>query len=68
MASVLRERARRLATIAPVADNWFAWQAFARRYNVEQGPLPPYLEAKAFGLLKLGSIDCKWPMKTCGWS
>jgi len=52
MASVLRERARRLATIAPVADNWFAWQAFARRYNVEQGPLPPYLEAKAFGLLK----------------
>ena len=52
MASVLRERARRLATIAPVADNWFAWQAFARRYNVEQGPLPPYLEANAFDLLK----------------
>ncbi len=52
MAGVLRERARRLATIAPVADNWFAWQAFARRYNVEEGPLPPYLEAKAFGLLK----------------
>ena len=52
MAGVLRERARRLATIAPVADNWFAWQAFARRYNVDQGPLPPYLEAQAFGLLK----------------
>ena len=52
MASVLRERARRLATIAPVADNWFAWQAFGRRYNVENGPLPPYLEPQAFEVLK----------------
>jgi len=52
MANVLRDRARRLATIAPVDSNWFAWQAYGRGYNVEHGPLPPYLEPQAFPVLK----------------
>lgn len=49
---VLRERIRKLACDFPVSDNYFAWQAFARRYD--DGPaasLPPYLEPARFGML-----------------
>lgn len=52
MAEVLCERARTLATVAPVSENYFAWQAFTRGYKLPDGPLPPYLEAQAFPKLK----------------
>jgi S-adenosylmethionine-diacylglycerol 3-amino-3-carboxypropyl transferase len=42
MAAVLRERLEKLACDFPIADNYFAAQAFGRRYDKE-GPLPPYL-------------------------
>jgi S-adenosylmethionine-diacylglycerol 3-amino-3-carboxypropyl transferase len=48
MASVLRERLERLACGFPLADNYFAWQAFARGYAGGEGPLPPYLERAHF--------------------
>lgn len=46
--AVLRERLERLACGFPVADNYFAWQAFARRYDPAGRTLPPYLEPAAF--------------------
>ncbi len=44
MADVLEQRLRRLACAFPVADNYFAWQAFGRRYpdGVDR-TVPPYL-------------------------
>ena len=45
MATVLRLRLRRLACDFPLSRNYFAWQAFARRYGEPgQVALPPYLE------------------------
>lgn len=45
MAQVLRRRLERLACDFPVAENYFAWQAFSRGYARDgQGPLPPYLQ------------------------
>jgi S-adenosylmethionine-diacylglycerol 3-amino-3-carboxypropyl transferase len=44
MASVLCARLRRLACDFPLAENYFAWQAFGRGYPMAgDGPLPPYL-------------------------
>ncbi|MCS6876686.1 MAG: DUF3419 family protein [Geminicoccaceae bacterium] len=51
MVAVLRERLERLACAFPLDRNYFAWQAFARRYRPE-GPLPPYLEPRHFPLLR----------------
>jgi S-adenosylmethionine-diacylglycerol 3-amino-3-carboxypropyl transferase len=46
MAVVLRRRLEKLACGFPLGDNYFAWQAFGRRYSsAEDGPLPPYLAA-----------------------
>ncbi len=53
MADVLHERVRRLATNFDLSDNYFAWQAFARRYDANgQGPLPPYLQKEHFAAIK----------------
>jgi len=43
MASILKTRLEKLACDFPIADNYFAWQAFGRSYG-EAGPLPPYLD------------------------
>jgi S-adenosylmethionine-diacylglycerol 3-amino-3-carboxypropyl transferase len=44
LAGVLRERVEKLACHFPLNDNYFAWQAFARRYpSPGEGKLPPYL-------------------------
>jgi S-adenosylmethionine-diacylglycerol 3-amino-3-carboxypropyl transferase len=43
---VLKRRVERLACDFPVADNYFAWQAFGRGYGEgPEAPLPPYLQA-----------------------
>lgn len=45
MASVLRARLEKLACDFPIADNYFAWQAFGRGYGTgPDAPLPPYLQ------------------------
>lgn len=45
MASVLKARLEKLACDFPLKDNYFAWQAFARRYpNPGEAALPAYLE------------------------
>lgn len=53
MSDVLRERTERLATGFDLKDNYFAWQAFARRYAGNgSGPVPPYLEKENFLSIK----------------
>jgi S-adenosylmethionine-diacylglycerol 3-amino-3-carboxypropyl transferase len=56
---VLRERVRKLMCDFPVAENYFAWQAFARRYDDRPGAsLPPYLAA---GALRGPARPCPGP-------
>jgi S-adenosylmethionine-diacylglycerol 3-amino-3-carboxypropyl transferase len=52
MAAVLRERTERLACGFPLDRNYFAWQAFGRRYAGDDGPLPPYLRAENFDTIR----------------
>ncbi len=53
MAGVLRQRLERLACGFPLAENYFAWQAFGRRYAPQgEGPLPPYLQPGSFETLR----------------
>ena len=53
MANVLRARLERLACDFDLADNYFAWQAFGRRYaSGGNGPLPPYLQREQFNALR----------------
>jgi len=53
MASVLRTRLEKLACGFPLADNYFAWQAFGRSYDpAGQGPLPPYLSRVHFDTVR----------------
>jgi S-adenosylmethionine-diacylglycerol 3-amino-3-carboxypropyl transferase len=49
MADVLAARLERLAHHFPLRDNYFAWQAFARRYPAPgEGALPGWLEASNY--------------------
>ena len=49
LTQVLRRRVERLACDFPLADNYFAWQAFGRGYARAEAPsLPPYLQADNF--------------------
>ncbi|MFK7943599.1 MAG: DUF3419 family protein [Paracoccaceae bacterium] len=50
---VLRERTRKLMCDFPIADNYFAWQAFNRGYAPGETPsVPPYLEANHFDAVR----------------
>jgi S-adenosylmethionine-diacylglycerol 3-amino-3-carboxypropyl transferase len=51
MADVLYRRVERLVCDFDFKDNYFAWQAFGRRYQ-SSGPLPPYLQREAFDTLR----------------
>ncbi|OJF97323.1 DUF3419 family protein [Pararhizobium antarcticum] len=47
LAGVLRQRLEKLTCHFPIRDNYFAWQAFARRYPLpHEGSLPVYLQAQ----------------------
>ena len=57
IAPVLRDRLEKLACHFPLRDNYFAWQAFARRYpRPEEGNLPPYLHAEHYDSIRR-SVD-----------
>lgn len=46
LAGVLRHRLEKLSCHFPLKENYFAWQAFARRYPMpHEGELPVYLQA-----------------------
>ncbi|MEM1038838.1 MAG: DUF3419 family protein [Pseudomonadota bacterium] len=49
--AVLRERLRKLMCDFPFHENYFAWQAFGRRYEGTSGSLPPYLQQTHFARL-----------------
>lgn len=52
-ANLFRERIERLACDFPISDNYFAWQAFGRRYDVEQrDAIPEYLRPEQYEPLK----------------
>jgi S-adenosylmethionine-diacylglycerol 3-amino-3-carboxypropyl transferase len=56
MATVLKARLERLACGFDLSDNYFAWQAFGRRYARDgKGPLPPYLAPGNYETLKARS-------------
>lgn len=50
LATLVRARIERLACGFPISDNWFAWQAFGRRYPGHG--LPPYLRPESFACLR----------------
>jgi S-adenosylmethionine-diacylglycerol 3-amino-3-carboxypropyl transferase len=53
MSTVLRARLERLACGFDLKDNYFAWQAFGRRYKTgDTGALPPYLQRQNFELVQ----------------
>ncbi len=53
---VYRERVKRLACDYPIQENYFAWQAFARKYDTEnRKAVPDYLKEKNYELLKANS-------------
>jgi S-adenosylmethionine-diacylglycerol 3-amino-3-carboxypropyl transferase len=57
MADVLRARLEKLACDFPLNDNYFAWQAFARRYPGNgEAALPPYLDPQHFAAIR-GNTD-----------
>ncbi|NNE99047.1 MAG: BtaA family protein [Pyrinomonadaceae bacterium] len=50
---VYRERAKRLAVDYPIYENYFAWQAFARKYDTEnRQAVPEYLKEENYRKLK----------------
>lgn len=51
MSNVVRQRLERLACGFDLSDNYFARQAFGRRYGAD-GSLPPYLQRENFDTLR----------------
>ena len=55
---VYRARAKKLAVEYPIDDNYFAWQAFARKYDtVNRKAIPEYLKSENFESLKAASVN-----------
>jgi S-adenosylmethionine-diacylglycerol 3-amino-3-carboxypropyl transferase len=53
LANVLRERVEKLACHFPINENYFAWQAFGRRYpKPGEGKLPPYLALENYDAIR----------------
>lgn len=50
---VYRERTRRLACDYPINENYFAWQAFARKYDTkDRSAVPEYLKLQNYETLR----------------
>ena len=50
---IYRERAKRLACDYPIDENYFAWQAFARKYDTEnRKAVPEYLKEENYSTLQ----------------
>ena len=53
---LMRERVHRLCAEFPIEDNYFAWQAFTRRYDTERRiAVPDYLKEENYAVLKNNS-------------
>jgi S-adenosylmethionine-diacylglycerol 3-amino-3-carboxypropyl transferase len=56
----LRDRVERLACDFPIADNYFAWQAFGRGYDLEnREAIPDYLRRDTYEIIRTrtGKVD-----------
>ena len=63
--AVLSERVERLACGFDIADNYFAWQAFGRRYAPGPNPaLPPYLQRKNFDSVRNRSSRVRYVQRS----
>lgn len=52
-AAVLRQRVEKLACDFPISSNYFAWQAFARSYDVEnREAVPAYLREDVYDIIR----------------
>ncbi len=61
MADVLRRRLEKLACDFPLSENYFAQQAFGRRYDVRDGHvLPPYLAPANHALIQARADRVEW--------
>ena len=60
LAALVRGRVERLACDFPIGDNWFAWQAFARRYPEDGPALPPYLRPGSYAAVhaRADRVEC----------
>ena len=51
--AVLRQRVEKLACDFPIHENYFAWQAFTRGYDVEnRSAVPAYLQADTYDVIR----------------
>ncbi len=51
--AILRERVERLACDFPIHENYFAWQAFGRGYDVDKREaVPAYLQAETYEVIR----------------
>jgi S-adenosylmethionine-diacylglycerol 3-amino-3-carboxypropyl transferase len=51
--SILKRRVEKLACDFPINDNYFAWQAFARGYDVEnREAVPAYLQSDTYDVIR----------------
>jgi S-adenosylmethionine-diacylglycerol 3-amino-3-carboxypropyl transferase len=51
--AVLRERVERLACDFPIHENYFAWQAFGRGYDIEhRAAVPAYLQRETYEFIR----------------
>lgn len=65
--ATLRERVERLACDFPIHENYFAWQAFGRGYDVaHRAAVPAYLRAETYDAIKsrTGKVDVHHAMLT----
>lgn len=61
MADVLRCRLEKLACDFPISENYFARQAFGRRYDVCDGNvLPPYLTPENHAMIRVRAGRIEW--------
>lgn len=52
--ATLRERVERLACDFPIRSNYFAWQAFARSYDIEsREAVPAYLRREVYDVIRM---------------
>lgn len=57
---VYKERTKRLAVDYPIYENYFAWQAFARKYDTEnRAAVPEYLKAENYEKLKANAENIR---------
>jgi S-adenosylmethionine-diacylglycerol 3-amino-3-carboxypropyl transferase len=63
--AVLSQRVERLACDFALADNYFAWQAFGRRYAPGPDPsLPPYLQREHFDAVRSRAGRVRYVQRT----